>query len=204
MSSGYFIKRSEDMTVCGSPDRTDDDMADVLETLKKYPHIMDIDLSWNRFSDADAVKILSHCNKNVHTISFAHNPVGHGLTAFIFKSLYEGTWTGLKNLDLSHTNVGVEGACHLGNALRFNSTLQDINLEHCKIGLKGIDCLIKGFGAKRRGWLLGGIKELYNTTLQTLHLTYGIRISESQKLTLMEIYEFQMNNRGQGHVSVSV
>ena len=95
------------------------------------PH--SLELSCNNLTDAGLVKVSNAVIRNeVHVLNLAEN----GLTAQGMKSI-SLMMNILKVLDISHNNIGDQGAETLSQGLAHTMTLQHLELNHCNIGSLG-------------------------------------------------------------------
>ena len=101
----------------------------LVDHLKPYS----LDLSYNNLTDAGLVKVSNAVIRNeVHELNLSEN----GLTAQGMKSI-SLMMNVLKVLDISHNNIGDQGAKTLSQGLAHTMTLQHLNLNHCNIGSLG-------------------------------------------------------------------
>ena len=92
-----------------------------------------LELSYNNLADAGLVKVSNAAIRNqVHALNLAQN----GLTAKGIKSIIL-MMNILKELDISHNNIGDQGTKSLSQGLAHTVTLKRLDVGHCNIGVIG-------------------------------------------------------------------
>ena len=81
-------------------------------------------------------KALEWCPKLVSVLDLCYNPLSNGSTAYLVHYLKDPACS-LQTLDLSYTDIVAEGIETLTDALQFNNSITNLQLNGCKMGHKG-------------------------------------------------------------------
>ncbi|XP_045186403.2 leucine-rich repeat-containing protein 74B-like isoform X2 [Mercenaria mercenaria] len=118
------------------------------DMLKENDFITHLDLSENGL-DSYAAEVISgvfKVNDTLTDLILSGNHFKDYDAEHFAAMLNVGQFTGLRNLDLSHNDLGDIGAQILGHAIGDNETLTHISLAWNQIRKAGISCIAKGIG----------------------------------------------------------
>ncbi|XP_060576272.1 leucine-rich repeat-containing protein 74B-like isoform X2 [Ruditapes philippinarum] len=125
-----------------------DGIRNLCEMLKENDIITCLDLSDNNLDSYAAEMIASvfKVNDTLTDLKLSGNSFKEHDAESFAAMLNVGQFTGLRNLDLSHNDLGDIGGQILGHAIGDNETLTHLNLAWNQIRKSGISCIAKGIG----------------------------------------------------------
>merc|ERR1711865_938981 len=106
--------------------------------LRVNPMISKIELNYNKIGDTGGVSIAKALSVNavLRVLHFGHNKVGDATAKTIADSLRANS-TVLRGLYISTNNIGPEGGVAIGEMMRVNVQMQDLNIASNEIGDAG-------------------------------------------------------------------
>ena len=138
-SKELFSKRLEYMQVFA-----------LAESLHVNNTVVEMDLSYNNIDDAGVTTIarLLKVNRTLKAINLCGNNIGPEGAAKLADALADpgGGGGGLEMLNLRGNPIGEEGGMAMAQMLRTNSTLLDLDVSDCELGMKSMICFASPTG----------------------------------------------------------
>ena len=123
-----------------------------------------LDLSQNKLGDRGAHvvgEVLSSADCSLQVLDLSNNKIGYSGAYHLADAFIKGHNKSLKILNLMDNNIETEGAESFGVVLKFNHSLQEINLSRNSIGDRGVRLIAQG------------LVESDDTTLKRLDISWN-------------------------------